>query len=276
MYTKLLNFAKHKPIEYADSTSKFWDDDHISKYMLEAHLNPKTESASRQHAFIYKSAKWIADLAGNAQMKSLLDLGCGPGLYTEAFHALGFTVTGIDFSKRSITYAMEQAAIKKLPIVYYYQNYLQMDYENKFDIVTLIFCDFGVLKPSDRATILGKIKRALKPGGMLILDVFTNNQYANFAESRTVEYADSGFWSSSPYLCVKNNYCYHNSKTYLEQYIIVTEAECRCFNIWNKAFDQDTLGNELKVAGFTNLQFYDDVGGAHLSNDSTTLCVTAK
>lgn len=57
MYTTLLKFLKSRPTEYAESTDKFWDDEHISKYMLEAHLNPNIEAASRQHAFI----NWISD-----------------------------------------------------------------------------------------------------------------------------------------------------------------------------------------------------------------------
>lgn len=71
MYKKLLHYAKQKPLEYTDSTSKFWDDDHISKYMLEAHLNPDTESASRQHSFIKDSARWIA-----SQVKNRATVSC--------------------------------------------------------------------------------------------------------------------------------------------------------------------------------------------------------
>lgn len=37
-----------------------------------------------------------------------------------------------------------------------YQNYLDIDYENQYDIVTLIYCDFGVLKQTDREQLLLK------------------------------------------------------------------------------------------------------------------------
>ena len=35
-----------KPPLYSQSTNKFWDDEHISKGMLEAHLNPNWDAAT--------------------------------------------------------------------------------------------------------------------------------------------------------------------------------------------------------------------------------------
>lgn len=275
MYHKLLNYAKTKPHEYADSTSKFWDDEHISKYMLEAHLAPDIEAASRQHTFIEKSACWIAQINGNPQGKKLLDLGCGAGIYAENFQTLGFEVTGIDFAKRSIDYAAEQARTKQLPIVYRYENYLEMEYEKEFDIATLIFCDFGVLSPENRAILLRNVKRALKPGGVFVLDVFTASQYTDFTESRQIEYAKDGFWNASPHLCIQNNYRYDESQTYLEQYLVVTDSDCQCFNIWNQAFSTDTLKKELLAAGFSDIEFYGNVCGEIKTDDSKTLCAVA-
>jgi len=79
-----------KPVLYAPSTSAFWDDEHISKGMLQAHLNPNWEAASRKHDFIDKSVNWIAGVAPPTEFKFLLDLGCGPGLYSERFSSAGF------------------------------------------------------------------------------------------------------------------------------------------------------------------------------------------
>jgi SAM-dependent methyltransferase len=276
MYTKLLKYLERKPWEYARSTSKFWDDEHISKYMLEAHLNPDLEAASRQHSFINASASWISNQVENPSKCKLLDLGCGPGIYAQAFSALGFCVTGIDFSKRSIDYAMSQAILQNMQINYHYENYLEMQYENEFDLITLIFCDYGVLPPGDRALLLNKIKTALKPNGLFILDGFTEKQYENFTESKTVTYEDKGFWSDMPYMCIQNNYRYDESKTYLEQYLIVTEDQLNCYNIWNQAFGATSFVAELKAAGFSEFQFYANVCGEALSDEDKTICVVAK
>lgn len=276
MFETLLSYLKQKPLEYAKSTAKFWDDDHISQYMLEAHLNPDIDAASRQHSFIKDSARWIASQVKMPSSCKLLDLGCGAGIYAQEFAALGFSVTGIDFAKRSVDYAMSQAALHNIPITYHYQSYLEMQYEDEFDLITLIFCDFGVLPPDDRALLLKKIRTALKPGGSLILDGFTEKHYDSFAESRTVAYEDTGFWSAVPYMSITSNYRYDDNKTYLEQYLVVTEKQLHCYNIWNHAFGTASLRAELEIAGFTEFQFYKNVCGGCLSGDDTTICVVAK
>lgn len=85
---------KHKPKVYEESSSAFWNDENISKFMLEAHLNPNFEGASRNHEFIQKSVNWIDEYCNGGNGKKLLDLGCGPGIYAELLADKGFHVTG--------------------------------------------------------------------------------------------------------------------------------------------------------------------------------------
>ena len=68
-----------RPRLYEKSSAPFWDDPHISRGMLQAHLNPDLESATRTLAFVQKSVDWISDTVPAAEYPRLLDLGCGPG-----------------------------------------------------------------------------------------------------------------------------------------------------------------------------------------------------
>jgi SAM-dependent methyltransferase len=206
----------------------------------------------------------------------LLDLGCGPGIYAELLDDFGFKVTGIDFSKRSIEYAKKSAEINKKEIGYFYQDYRTILYENQFDIVTLIYCDFGVLSSQDRNRVLCNIYRALKPGGLFIFDVWTLEQYTEFSNSQSVTYENGGFWDENPYVCLKRGLRYDETDTFLEQYVVITEQQCRYYNIWNAAFDQEKISKELREVGFNQYEFYSDVSGKKFSGDSKTLCVVAK
>lgn len=276
MYQKILNYLKEKPILYSASTASLWDDEHISKGMLDAHLNTKLEAASRNFDFIVKSVDWISNTFYSKDKNKMLDLGCGPGLYTELFYKARFDVTGIDFSKRSIEYASKSADSKNLPIQYIYKNYLEIDYENVFDVITLIYCDYGVLSPEHRTTLLKKIKKALKPNGFFILDGFTQHQIADFSESRTIEYHDKGYWSEKPYVCIQSNYLYPESNNYLEQFVIIKENNCECYNNWNQVFTSHSFNKELAEAGFEIVNFYDDVAGKPFTGTCNTLCAVAK
>ena len=124
--------------------------------------------------------------------------------------------------------------------------------------------------------IMGKAKRALKPGGMLVLDGFTSEQYVDFEESEMVSYERSGFWSDSPYACIQRNFKYDEAKIYLEQYVVITEDDCECFNIWNQEFTKDSLTKELQDAGFSEFRYYDDISGKSYTGDSKTICVVVQ
>ena len=75
---ELINYLKEEPPVYHESSKAFWDDEHISKSMLEAHLNTENDGASRRLSTIQNSVEWIVSYCKNGQGKQLLDLGCGP------------------------------------------------------------------------------------------------------------------------------------------------------------------------------------------------------
>ncbi|MDR2599597.1 MAG: class I SAM-dependent methyltransferase [Oscillospiraceae bacterium] len=260
-----------KPEIYTPGTNSMWDDYHISENMLDAHLEPENEAASRNHKFIDKSVKWITNIAPPAKYANLLDLGCGPGLYTKRFHKAGYTVTGIDFSKRSIEYAEVEAVLCNVDITYIYRSYLNIDYKEQFDIITLIYCDYAALSKSDRKILLEKIYQALKPGGMFIFDVFTHKM--KLPASQTWYYSpDSGFFCDNPHLCLNSVYQYPDEHVELRQTIVVTEDDVKTYNTWECFYNIEQLVDEVLPIGFSSYKIYSDVAGKAYSDDSETLC----
>lgn len=276
MYQTLLDIIRELPPPYATNGLPFGDDDHISKSMLEAHLNPDTDGASRRPGFIEKSVRWIAALCPPEGGKRLIDLGCGPGLYAERFCRAGFRVTGVDFSRRSIAYAVASAARNCLPVRYLCQSYLSLEFDTCFDVATLIYCDYGVLAPDCRSALLQRVRRALRAGGSLILDGFTPREASFFKEGQQITYEPGGFWSPEPYACLRRNVLYPETGNSLEQYVVVTAEDLRCYNLWNQYFSPASLLRELHDAGFTQVELYGDVCGAPLSQESRTLCAVAR
>lgn len=273
MYTSLVTALQSTPSPYETTGIAFWDDEHISQSMLAAHLAPEADGASRRHAFISESAGWIASLP--APGAALLDLGCGPGLYATQFAERGLRVTGMDFSRRSIAYATQAAGQSGRHIQYLYQDYLTMDYQNAFDIITLIYCDFGALPPDKRRVLLQKIVAALKPGGLFLMDAFTPRQYAGFKDDVGATFKQQGFWRPEPYLCIKRNKRY-DAGLFLEQYFVLTEREQQSYLLWNQAYTQPNLAAELHPAGFQSIQYYADAAGSPMDKNSPTICAVCK
>lgn len=276
MINEIFKYLK-KPELYAESNSKFWDDEHISKGMLEAHLDPNCDASSRNHVFIDNSVQWISEIAPSKKFKKLLDLGCGPGLYAEKFYKEGYAVTAIDFSKRSINYAKEKAKENGSDIQYIYDNYLHMDYDNEFDLITFIFCDYGALSNCQRKIMLRKIYTAMKSGGKFIFDVFTVKNYENKGESTTWYLNEgSGFWKENTYLCMEAHYIYENDIR-LNQYIVIDEKEeVSIYRIWDHYYTRDTIIKELKETGFEKIQVFSDVAGKPYDEKSNTICIVAE
>src|SRR5688572_10904091 len=100
---------QQKPAPFTPGEALFWNDPHISAQMLEVHLNPEVEAASRKPETIDRSVKWLIETLGLNPGESILDLGCGPGLYASRFAQLGLQVTGVDYSHRSIEHANNYA-----------------------------------------------------------------------------------------------------------------------------------------------------------------------
>ena len=100
---------------------------------------------------------------------TLLDLGCGPGLYCQRFARRGLTVTGLDLSAGSLAYARDVARKDGLAIEYIEANYLTLDVVESFEAVVMIYHDFSVLPDDGRDELLRRVRRALKPGGVFIV-----------------------------------------------------------------------------------------------------------
>lgn len=262
-----------RPALYQQSEVNFWNDEHISKHMLAAHLNPNFDGASRKLCFIDQSIKWIAENIPFSNHPGLLDIGCGPGLYAERFCKTGYKVTGLDFSKRSIEYAKDSANKQDLDITYIYQDYLKMNYSNMFDLATFIYCDYGALSTENRAIILRKIYQSLKIGGKLVLDVFSMVKYKDFEEMKTWNvHENGGFWSAEKYLSLKAQHKYSGNVT-LEQTAVITNSGIREYCIWNCCFTLETLLKEASEAGFQKYEVFSDVTGKPYEENSPTMAV---
>ena len=250
-----------KPKIYEPGTAFMWTDEHISKQLLNIHLNPDIDLGSRKRSTIEKTANWILDTQQVKGKLNILDLGCGPGLYTEIFASKGHNVTGVDISKNSIEYAKKSAKDKKLEINYLNANYLDIELEeDKYDLIVLIFTDLGVLSPSERETLLKMIYRILKKGGAFIFDVLRDNEIEKKVSPRAWEANNSGFWKETPYLALSQSFLYQDEKVILFQHnIIDTEENIETYRFWTHFFSQTDIKKMLAAHNFIEVTFRDDI-----------------
>jgi len=250
-----------KPGIYEKGSAFMWTDKHISKQLLEIHLNPDIDLGSRKRSSIEKTAKWILETQKDKGQLNILDLGCGPGLYAEIFASAGHNVTGVDISKNSIEYANKSAKDKKLDITYINASYLEVNLEsNTYDLIVLIYTDLGVLTPTERDKLLDMVFSVLKKGGTFIFDVLKDQEIEKKTSSKNWELSKKGFWRKIPYLALSESFLYPEEKVILFQHTIVDEEEnIEIYRFWTHFFSQNDIGKILKNHNFIDTSFREDI-----------------
>jgi SAM-dependent methyltransferase len=275
---KELEEINSRPAPFQFYTAKeLWTNEHTSKKMLECHLNESLDMSSRNKDFIDRSLKWIVSYFGIDANTTVADFGCGPGLYTTQLAEKNANVTGIDFSERSIRYAKETAARKGLDIDYVCRDYLEFETEKRFDLITMIMCDFCALSPMQRKKMLTKFYRFLNVGGSVLLDVYSLNAFDLRKEVSTYEYMQlNGFWSSEKYYGFLDTFKYDEEKVILDKYTIIEEARTQTVYNWLQYFSPESLRKEFEESGFNIEEYYSDVAGTVFSPESVEFAIIAK
>lgn len=277
MFGELAEINKRpKPFEFY-TASELWTNEYTSKKMLEFHLNDSIDSASRNISFIDRSVDWMVKHFDINSGSSIIDFGCGPGLYTSRFAKTGAKVTGIDFSQNSLNYAKKEASKNNLNINYICCDYLEFDSKEKYDLITMIMCDYTALSPSQRKKLLGIFHSLLKPDGSIILDVYSYNYFNETQEISTYEFNQPDkFWSADDYYCFVNKYKYEAEKLILEKYTIIEESGKRVIYNWFQCFDMESVWSEFAGSGLKIVDFFSDVAGKGFDIKSNEFAVVAK
>ena len=250
-----------KPTIYEKGNSFMWTNKHISKQLLDIHLNPDIDLGSRKMTAIQKTANWILSTQKEKSKLKILDLGCGPGLYSEIFAKKGHSVTGVDISKNSIDYAQKSARTKGLDIEYIHASYLDLELEkDNYDLVLLVYTDLGVLSPHDRDVLLKRIYSTLKRGGIFIFDVLKDNSLEQKIMPKSWEAVNTGFWKNSPYMALSESFLYKEQNVILYQHLIIdSEDNIETYRFWTHFFNQETLKLMLEKHGFAKANYRDDI-----------------
>ena len=233
-----------------NNVASLWTDSYISKRMLEYHLQTDNDIASRNIKEIEKAVDYVIK---KYNPKSLCDLGCGAGLYTNLYQQRGLTVTGVDISRNSIRYAKQQN--KK--VKYRKANYIDLDLKDKFDFVTMIYCDFGTLTDVNRGVMLDNAKSIMKDDGLFMFDVWNYKFYDEVPKMANNYEEIDGFYMAGKTKVKKVNYKYDDLHLILTESNIVGEHKKLDVYLWDKFFNEDELRNllmlyELEIVDITN------------------------
>ncbi len=102
----------------------------------------------------------------------VLDLCCGPGVFTVPLARRGYAVTGVDRSPAMLERARARSAKRSAPATYVEADVRAYAQPGAFDVVLNMFTSFGYFEDlADNARALRTMHDSLVPGGTLLLDL---------------------------------------------------------------------------------------------------------
>lgn len=101
----------------------------------------------------------------------VLDVGCGAGRYARALARRGLRVTGLDLSPTLLAEARQRSPGTPGTPDYVHGDSRNLPFHRQFEAAISMFTSFGYFEdPEDDLRFLRGVRRALVPGGRLVLD----------------------------------------------------------------------------------------------------------
>jgi SAM-dependent methyltransferase len=236
-------------------------------FFVNSFYNPASPAAvakaPAEAAFVLKKLKLKKGAA-------LLDLCCGPGRHAAEFARMGMKVTGLDFSAEYLREAEARAKAKKVPLRLVRGDMRRIPFKGEFDAAVNLFTSFGYFPEfSDDIKTLRGVARALKPGGLFLIDVVNGAFVRKNFRARGWFRLKSGGW-------------------HLEENVLTRDG---CFNEWtrirpgggaltkrffNRLYDDARLASALEKAGLRPVSFWGGFGGERVSPDRNRLICLAR
>lgn len=229
--------------------------------------NPASEAAV---AMAPAEAAFILKRLNLKKGSALLDLCCGPGRHAVEFAKKGLAVTAYDFSGEYLLEAAARAKKKKVPLRLLRGDMRELKFKGEFDAVVNLFTSFGYfLKFSDDIKTLKGAARALKPGGLFLIDV-VSGEYVR-AHFNPAPWHDMGdhYLLEETELDKDGTHC---TWTTVSKKSGLTGKR----TFFTRLYDKQRLSAALKLAGFRPLKFWGDFRGRPLSPERNRLICLAR
>ena len=229
-----------------------WNEPGFSKRMLAEHLTQQHDMASRRIEWIDRQVAWIHETVLVGRPSRILDLGCGPGLYSHRLAALGHDCHGIDFSPASIEYALEHTPDAKR-CSFALGDICQADFAGPYELAMFLFGELNVFPPEQAKTILRKAHASLVAGGRLLVELQSEEavRQTGMAEDNTAE-CESGLFCERPHTCRIENRWLDDQQVAVQLFHITetASADTQIYRSTTKAWAENDFRALLAGVGF--------------------------
>ena len=253
------------PAPWEEGDNLPWNDPDISKRFLKQHLSQETDDSSRRLVVIDAHTDWIwAEVLRGGSCR-VLDLGCGPGLYTTRLARWGCSCKGIDFSPASIEYANALASEDGLDATHILGDIRATPFgRDPFQLVMMIYGVFNVFHREEAEAILRRAFESLETGGRLLLEPITRDEVRRLGqEPRHWHRSRAGLLNEEPYLFLKESFWDEAVGVATQRFYAVTQdSVARRYAASYQAYTDAEYTDLLERCGFRDVRLLPGLGGA--------------
>jgi 2-polyprenyl-6-hydroxyphenyl methylase/3-demethylubiquinone-9 3-methyltransferase len=151
----------------------------LAKFSALAHRwwDPESELTGPLHRMNPLRLDWIDRVVGGVAGKTVLDVGCGGGILSEAMALRGASVVGIDLADKALGVARLHQLESAVPVDYRLVSAEQLAQQSpaSFDVVTCMEMLEHVPAPASSLAACGRLVR---PGGVVAISTINRNPKA--------------------------------------------------------------------------------------------------
>jgi SAM-dependent methyltransferase len=238
----------------------FFDDDYLRTVRP-----PTREQIARQCDMIEKRL-------GLRPGATLLDVGCGLGLQVLELSARGYLGVGLDLSLPMLSRASEEAQMRSLRVNFLHSDMREMSFDGAFDAVLCLGTTLGYFDDDTNRRIVERLHRALKPGGLLLLDL-VNRDHVIRSQPNLIWFEGDGC------VCMEESeFNFFTSRLHVKRTVILDSGRQTENEYSLRLYSLHELGQLLNGIGFRvkDVSGRDALPGVFFGQESPSLVIVAE
>jgi SAM-dependent methyltransferase len=257
--------AEAEPEKKKSKTKRAWWEELFSEDFVRANWKVSDEQIKREVTFVEESL-------GVAPGGVVLDLGCGSGQHAVELASRGYGVVGYDLSLYQLALAADVAQERSQKINFLQGDMREMAFEEMFDGIFCWNTTFGYFEEDKNFSVAERAFRALRPGGMFLVDVINRDFVAAHTPS-------SMWFEGDSCVCMDDAVIdYFTSRLRVKRSVILDDGRTRECTYSVRLYSFHELGKLLHEVGFrvTEVSGHPATPGVFLGQASPRLLMLAQ
>lgn len=242
-----------------------WWEELFSEDFMRASWKVSDEQIKREVTFVEESL-------GVAPGGVVLDLGCGSGQHAVELASRGYGVVGYDLSLYQLALAADVAQERSQKLNFLQGDMREMAFEEMFDGIFCWNTSFGYFEEDKNFSVAERAFRALRPGGMFLIDVVNRDFVAAHTPS-------SVWFEGDACVCMDDAVIdYFTSRLRVKRSVILDDGRTRECTYSVRLYSFHELGKLLHEVGFrvTEVSGHPATPGVFLGQASPRILMLAQ